>query len=60
MRAFLVVALDPAIEIGLQFADRSVDLLSEGDAIELIERGLMDPADKLIPVQNGYKDLGGP
>jgi hypothetical protein len=41
LRPILVVALDPGIEIGLEFDDRSIDLLAEGDAVELIEQGLV-------------------
>jgi hypothetical protein len=40
---FLVVALDPTIEVALEFGDRSIDLLSEGDGVELIEHGLVEP-----------------
>ena len=43
VRPFLVVALDPTIEVALEFGDRSIDLLSEGDAVELIEHGLVEP-----------------
>jgi hypothetical protein len=35
MRPVLIVTLDPAIEVGLEFGDRSIDLLAEDDAIEL-------------------------
>ena len=42
VRPFLVVILDPIIEIALQLADRAVDFLAEGDAVELVERGLVE------------------
>ena len=48
MRPFLVVALDPGIEIALEFGDRSVDLLAEGDAIELVEHRLVEALDDAI------------
>ena len=36
VRAFLIVALDPAIEIDLQLGDRAIDRLAERHAIELV------------------------
>src|SRR5579872_2102636 len=48
MRPFLVVALDPRIEIGLKLGDRSIDLLAEDDAIELIEHRLVEALDDAI------------
>src|ERR1700733_13463891 len=48
VRPFLIVTLDPAIEIDLEIGDRAVDLLAKGDAIELIEHGLMEPFDDAI------------
>ena len=45
VRPFLIVALDPIIEIALQLADRAVDFLAEGDAVELVEHGLVEPLD---------------
>ena len=48
VRPFLVVALDPIIEIALQLADRAVDLLAEGDAVELVEHGLVEPLNNAI------------
>ena len=41
MRPYLVVALNPGIEIVLKFGDRSIDLLAKGDTIELIERAAL-------------------
>ncbi|ARS55504.1 hypothetical protein BC427_04915 [Ralstonia solanacearum FJAT-91] len=38
--ALVVVLVKPRIEIGLQGVDRCVDLLVEGDSIELVEHGL--------------------
>ena len=48
VRPFLIVALDPIIEIALQFADRAVDFLAEGDAVELVEHSLVEPLDNSI------------
>ena len=48
MRPFLIVTLDPAIKIDLEFSHRSIDLFSEGDAIELIEHRLVEPLDDAI------------
>ena len=48
MRPFLIVTLDPAIKIDLEIDDRSIDLLSEGDAVELIEHRLVEPLDDAI------------
>jgi hypothetical protein len=45
---FLVVALDPGIEIVLRFGDRSINLLAEDDAIELIEQRLVEPLDDAV------------
>jgi hypothetical protein len=42
VRALGIVAGDPPIEIGLQLGDGAIDLLAEGDAIELIEPRLVD------------------
>ena len=41
MRAFCVVLTYPCIEIRLQFIDRSVDLLAEGNAVKLVEHRLV-------------------
>ena len=48
MRPVLIVSLDPGVEVGLKFGDRSIDLLAEDDAIELIEHRLVEPLD--LPV----------
>ena len=48
MRPVLIVTLDPGIEVGLEFGDRSIDLLAEDDAIELIEHRLVEPLDDAI------------
>ena len=42
MRALIIELGDPAIEIGLQVLDRSVELLAERDAVELVERRLVE------------------
>ena len=41
MGPFLIVALNPAIKIGLKVLDRGVDLLAKGDAIEFVEGRLV-------------------
>src|ERR1700745_898024 len=48
MRPVLIVTLDPGIEVGLEFGDRLIDLLAEDDAIELIERRLVEPLNHAI------------
>ena len=48
MRPVLIVTLDPGIEVGLEFGDRSIDLLAEDDAIELIEHRLVEPLDDAV------------
>ena len=48
VRPFLIVTLDPGIEVGLEIGDRSIDLLAKGDAIELIEHRLVEPLDDAI------------
>ena len=42
MGAHLIVLLHPFIEVGLQFLDGAVDLLAEGDAVELVEQRLVE------------------
>jgi len=37
-----------SVQIGLQVSDRTVDLLSKGDAVELVERGLVESVDDPI------------
>jgi hypothetical protein len=48
VRPRLIILRHPDIEILLQFADRRIDLLAEGDAVELIEHGLVKPLDDAI------------
>ena len=43
-----VVGFDPGVQVGLQVRDRTVDLLSEGDAVELVERGLVEAFDDAV------------
>ena len=38
----LIVVLDPSIQIGLQFVDRTIHLLAERNTVELIEHGLVE------------------
>ena len=42
MRPLLVVGFDPGVEVVLQARDRGIGLLAEGDAVELIEDGLVE------------------
>ena len=48
MRPVLIVTLNPAIKIELEIGDRAIDLLAEGDAIELIEHRLVEPLNDAI------------
>ena len=48
VRPRLIILGHPDIEILLQFADRRIDLLAEGDAVELVEHGLVKPFDDAI------------
>ena len=40
--------MDPGIEVALEFGDRSIDLLAEDDAKELIEHRLAEPLDDAV------------
>jgi hypothetical protein len=42
MWSLLIVALDPFIQICLQFVEVSIDLLAKRDSVELIEQGLVE------------------
>lgn len=44
----VVILVKPGIEIEPQCADRVVDLLAEGDAIELVEHGFVQPFDDAV------------
>ena len=59
MRPFLVVGLDPIIEIALQVADRAVDFLAERDAVELVEHRLVEPLDDSIGLMLEVADSVG-
>ena len=48
MRPDLVELAHPDVEVGLQVVDRRVDLLAEGDAIELVEHGLVEALDDAV------------
>src|SRR4029434_3188243 len=54
MRPELIVFGNPGIEVGLQLVDRSVNLLSECQAIELVEYGAM----KALADAVGLRALG--
>jgi hypothetical protein len=42
MRSALVLVDEPGVEVALQLVDRLVDLLAEGDPVELIQDGAME------------------
>jgi hypothetical protein len=44
----LVELSHPEIEVGLQVLDRLVELLAEGDAIKLVEHGLVEALDDAV------------
>ena len=48
MRAVLIELFEPSIEIGLQLLDRAVKFLSESDAVELVQHGLVEPLDDAV------------
>ena len=48
MGSLLVVASDPGVQIDLQFGDRAVDALSEGDPVELVQHRLVEALDDSI------------
>lgn len=54
MLAFIVVLIEPRIKIGLQGINRFVDILAEGDTIELVEHGLVQSLDDPV----GLRRLG--
>lgn len=51
---FIVVLAEPRIKVRLQGRDRFVDLFAEGDAVELVERGLVQSLDDPV----GLRRLG--
>src|SRR5215210_3669349 len=54
VRPVLIVAPDPAIEVGLQLGDRAVDPLSERHAVELVQHRLVEALDdSIIRYENG-------
>jgi hypothetical protein len=44
----LVELSHPEVEVGLEVLDRLVELLAEGDAIELVEHGLVEALDDAV------------
>ena len=44
----LVELAHPEIEVGLKLVDCGVDLFSEGDAVELVEHGLVEALDDAV------------
>ena len=43
MGAFIVVVIDPLVQIDLQLLDGLIDLLAECDLIKLLQDGLVEP-----------------
>ena len=43
MRPVSIELFEPPIEIGLQLCDRSIKLFPKGDAVELVQHGLVEP-----------------
>ncbi len=41
--AFIIVVIDPFVQIVLQLLDGLIDLFAEGDLIELLQDGLVEP-----------------
>ena len=54
MGSGLVEFAHPEVEVGLEVLDRLVELLAEGDAIELVEHGLVESLDDAV----GLRALG--
>ncbi len=54
MRTKFVELFHPSVKIGLQLVDRRIDLLAEGDAIELVDHGLVETLDDAV----GLRALG--
>src|SRR6516165_9002631 len=54
VRAPLVVVDEPGVEVALQLVDRAVDLLAEGNPVELVEDGAMEALANAI----GLRALG--
>ena len=48
MRSAEIELGQPSVEIGLQFVDRPVELLAEGDAVELVQHGFVEALDNAI------------
>jgi len=42
MRPLIIIALHPGVQIGLQFFDSHIDLLSEGKRVKLILNSLLE------------------
>ena len=43
MRPVSIELFEPPVEIGLQLCDRSIKLFPKGDAVELVQHGLVEP-----------------
>lgn len=42
MRAFIVVVINPLINISLQFFDTTIEFLAEGNLVEFVKNSLME------------------
>ncbi len=42
MGAVLIILLEPALQVGLEFLQRAIDLLAERDPIELVQQCLVE------------------
>ena len=54
MQSPVIVVDQPGVEVGLQLVDRVVDLLTEGNPVELVEDGAMEALANAI----GLRALG--
>lgn len=54
MRSFVIVVLNPAVQVGLQLIKGSVDLLPEGDLVKL----LLDRAVEALTDAGGLRAVG--
>ena len=54
MQSPVIVVDQPGVEVGLQLVDRVVDLLAEGNPVELVEDGAMEALANAI----GLRALG--
>ena len=58
MGAFIVVVIDPLVQVDLQLLDGLIDLLAEGDLIKLLQVGLMEPFADAVGLRRSDLGLG--